>query len=73
MNDAFTLPHEAVDSITLANLIEMRKGIAEDIEKHENDGAYMHPEDYDLNKNKWLPALDTIIHYMGGYEFGHDH
>ena len=66
MSDAFKLPYEAVDSITLANLKEMRDGIMKDVRDHEVDGKYMHPEDYDLNKNKWLPALETIIYYLGG-------
>ena len=66
MNDAFTLPYEAVDSITLANLIEMRDGIVEEMKNHVEKGAHMHPEDYHLNDTKYLPALNTVIGYMGG-------
>ena len=65
-DNGMTLPYDAVDAITLANLIEMRDGIVEDIRGHEVDGKYMHPEDYHLNDTKWLPALNTVIEYMGG-------
>lgn len=61
-----TLPYEAVDSITLANLIEMRDDIERDMKNHIEKGTYMHPNDYHMNATKYLPALNTLIEYMGG-------
>lgn len=30
---------------------------------------YVHPEDYGLNRDKYIPALETLIAYFGGYEW----
>lgn len=29
---------------------------------------YVHPQDYELNRDKYIPALRTLIAYFGGQE-----
>ena len=65
----FTLPYEAVDSITIANLIETRNSILDDIAGYENNldtpGRFYHPDDYAYNLD-FLPKLDAVIKHYGG-------
>lgn len=62
----FTLPYEAADAICVAVLKEQLKHLQEEALAHENDGVYMHPEDYALVRGKYIPSLETLIAYFGG-------
>jgi len=72
MNDII-LPVEAADSITIANLSNMRNYLQSELDqwkanpKNDNNptGYWLHPEDVGKNA-KMIMHLDEVIKYFGG-------
>lgn len=69
----FTIPQQAADEITKANLIEWRDCLQSEIDQWEAnpkdetnpDGYWLHPEDLVSNK-KYIKACNLIIQAFGG-------
>jgi hypothetical protein len=57
---------DTADRITLAVLGDQLKLLREEIRAKDEDGSYMHPEDYTKAKEKLIPALEVLIPYYGG-------
>jgi len=60
------IPFEIADGIALAVLLELHDDLVEDLRAHEEDRVWMHPDDVEATKNRYLPALREIIPYLGG-------
>mgnify|MGYP003353515454 CR=1 FL=1 len=61
-----TLDYETVDRIALASMKDQLEFLRSDVEKHDNEGIWMHPDDYANAKLKYIPALELLIDYYGG-------
>lgn len=57
---------DTADRITLAVLVDQLKLLREEIRAKDEDGSYMHPEDYTKAKEELIPALKVLIPYYGG-------
>lgn len=60
------LDYEIADKITIANLRDQVAYLREEIRKHMEEGAYLHPEDLDDSQYRLIPAMEMIIKYYGG-------
>lgn len=58
-----TIPFEAADHITVANLKDHRKIVKKMLDEH-YDGKYMHPLDEEQYK-KTIESIDEIVKYFG--------
>lgn len=66
MNKGMTIPFEVADAITLANLQDQYNYLSKELRAHVEDGQYMHPEDVENSRWKYLPALEVLINFYGG-------
>lgn len=57
---------ETADRIAVLVLKDHLKYLKEEVRANDEDGSYMHPEDYQLSVTKYIPALETLIKYFGG-------
>lgn len=62
-----TLPTEAADAITVANLKDWHDYLVEEMTRWENDPEtnWVHPEDVVLNK-RYIAAMKLLIPAFGG-------
>lgn len=60
------IPFEVADGITLACLQDQLSYLQDEIRLHEQEGQYMHPEDYHHSMTQLIPALKVLIHHFGG-------
>lgn len=60
-----TIDWEVADGITKSNLLDHYHYLTEEVNDHEKNGTWMHPEDYQNNKVNLLPALRVILGYYG--------
>ena len=61
-----TLDYETADRITLLSLKDHLEYLEGEIKDHEENGHYMHPEDYHSSKVNLIPALKVLVDYYGG-------
>lgn len=59
------IPFDVADKIVVATLKEQLNYLLDDL-KLADAGKWMHPEDYSMTKNVYIPALKTVILYFGG-------
>lgn len=57
---------DVADKITLAVLVDHLKMLRNEVKEKEENGSYMHPEDYTKAKLELIPALEVLIPYYGG-------
>ena len=60
------IPHEVADGIVLASLQEHVGFLKEHIRRSEEEGAWIHADDYKNHKLHLIPAFETLIQYYGG-------
>lgn len=60
------IPHEVADGIAVACMQDHLKYLIEETRAYVEDGKYLHPEDYNNNNVKYIPALKLLIEYFGG-------
>lgn len=60
------LDYETADRITLLSLKDHLAYLKEEVRAHEEDGQWLHPEDYHKNITQLIPSLETLISYYGG-------
>jgi len=65
MKNQFTIPVEAADQITLANLQQAREYHKSELKKYKKGGYWIHPEDV-VHFEAYIKALDILIPYYGG-------
>lgn len=57
---------DTADRITLLCLKESLETNREELRKHLEEGAWLHPEDKERLIFKIIPALEVIVDYYGG-------
>jgi hypothetical protein len=60
-----TIDWDVADGITKANLLDHFHYLTKEVNDHEKDGSWMHPEDYQNSKVNLLPAFRVILKYYG--------
>jgi hypothetical protein len=60
------IDYETADRITICTLKDHLSYLQEEVRAHEQDGAWMHPEDYHESQTRLIPALKLIIKHFGG-------
>jgi hypothetical protein len=65
LSSGFVIPHEVVDGIIKAALIEARGYLQSEIDNHFKDGTYMHPDDIPNNR-ELIHCMTKLIAYYGG-------
>lgn len=68
MIKGLTLDYETADRITLLVMKDQLKYLKEEIRLHVEEGQYLHPEDYHKSMTEYIPALELLIKYFGGYD-----
>ena len=59
------LDWDTANRITLLNLLDSRKIILKELERHYSHNEWMHPDDVVENK-RCIEALEVLILYYGG-------
>ena len=57
---------ETGDRIALCVLQDHYKYLTEEVQRHLQEGQYLHPVDLAHSQNKLIPALELLISYFGG-------
>jgi hypothetical protein len=60
------IPYEVADGIVLVTLQQHLGILEEQVRACEEDGKFLHPEDYARFKLHLIPAMKEIIEYFGG-------
>jgi hypothetical protein len=60
------LDFETADRITVSNMKEHLAHLEEELQSHQEEGTYMHPEDAAQSQYIYIPALKALIKYFGG-------
>lgn len=68
MNKGLELDYETADRITLCVLQDQLRYLKEEIRLHVEEGQWLHPEDYHKSMTEYIPALELLIAYFGGYD-----
>lgn len=66
MTKKMEIDYETADKITVLNLTDSYNCLVEELRKHEEEGAWLHPEDAMRSRGLYIPALKTVIEYFGG-------
>lgn len=66
MLSGITLDFESADRITVLNLENQLRYLEESVRGYDEEGKWMHADDYAESVSLLIPALKTIIRYYGG-------
>lgn len=66
INRGLVIPWDAADRITVANLKEQLSYLESELEGHDKGEHYLHPEDVENSRTKYIPAIKLIIDYYSG-------
>jgi len=56
---------ETADGITRTNLLDHYNYLVKEVEEYENEGQWMHEEDYKNSKENLIPSLRIVLGYYG--------
>lgn len=62
------LDYETADRITVLVMKDQLAYLKEEIRLHVEEGKYLHAEDYHKSMTEYIPALELLIKYFGGYD-----
>jgi hypothetical protein len=65
LSGGFVIPHEVVDGIVKAAMIESRDYLQSEIDNHYKDGTYLHSDDIPNNR-ELIYCMNKLIAYYGG-------